>query len=81
MISPPYAVRLVMEAVCVIKGIKPERVPDPSTGRRVEDYWKPSLLLLGNMKFLESLVSFDKVRRCTTVNNNNELLRAYWVGD
>ena len=32
--SPPYGVRLVCEAVCVIKGIKSERLPDPSgTGR------------------------------------------------
>ena len=59
--APPAGVRLVMEAICVIKGIKPERVPDPSTGKKVEDYWKPSLLLLGQMKFLESLISFDKV--------------------
>lgn len=28
--SPPSAVKLVLEAVCVIKGIKPDRKPDPS---------------------------------------------------
>ena len=28
--SPPYGVRLVCEAVCVLKGIKSERLPDPS---------------------------------------------------
>ncbi len=28
--SPPYGIKLVCEAVCTIKGIKPERVPDPS---------------------------------------------------
>ncbi len=28
--SPPAAIKLVLEAVCVLKGIKPERVPDPS---------------------------------------------------
>lgn len=27
--SPPSAVKLVLEAVCVIKGIKPDRKPDP----------------------------------------------------
>lgn len=28
--SPPAGVKLVMEAICVLKGIKPDRVPDPS---------------------------------------------------
>jgi dynein heavy chain len=58
--SPPAGVRLVMEAICVMKGVKPDRVPDASTGRKVEDYWRPSLRVLGDMKFLESLITFDK---------------------
>jgi dynein heavy chain len=59
--SPPNGVRLVMEAICVIKGIKPDRVPDPSgSGKKIEDYWGPSKKVLGDMKFLESLVNFDK---------------------
>lgn len=57
--SPPPGVRLVMEAICVIKGIKPERVTDPS-GKKIDDYWKPSQKILGEMKFLESLQTFDK---------------------
>ncbi|XP_055840841.1 dynein axonemal heavy chain 3 isoform X1 [Episyrphus balteatus] len=57
--NPPYGVKLVLEAVCVIKGIKPDRKPDPS-GRMVEDYWGPSQKMLGDMKFLESLKTFDK---------------------
>ena len=32
--SPPYGVKLVLEAVCTIKGVKPERVPDPSGSGR-----------------------------------------------
>ncbi|GAB1603144.1 hypothetical protein Ahia01_000594800, partial [Argonauta hians] len=61
MISPPLLVRLVMEAVCVIKGIKPDRVPDPSgSGKKIEDFWPPSKRLLGDMKFLESLHTFNK---------------------
>ena len=59
--SPPAGVRLVMESVCVLKGIKPERIPDPAgTGKKIEDYWGPSKKMLGDMKFLESLVNFDK---------------------
>lgn len=59
--SPPAGVRLVMEAVCVLKGIKPDRVNDPGgSGKKVEDYWGPSKRLLGDMKFLENLKAFDK---------------------
>ncbi|VDN10779.1 unnamed protein product [Dibothriocephalus latus] len=59
--SPPAGVRLVMEAVCVLKGIKPDKVNDPSgSGRKIEDYWGPSKKLLGDMKFLEHLKNFDK---------------------
>lgn len=57
--SPPAGVRLVMEAVCVLKGIKPERVTD-ANGKKVDDYWKPSQKLVSEMKFLESLLTFDK---------------------
>ena len=49
-----------MEAVCIMKGLKPERKPDPGSGKMVEDYWGTSLKLLGDMKFLESLKTYDK---------------------
>ncbi|GIY27745.1 dynein heavy chain 7, axonemal [Caerostris darwini] len=59
--SPPAGVKLVMEAICVLKGIKPDRIPDPSgTGKMIEDYWGPSKKLLGDMKFLDSLKNYDK---------------------
>lgn len=58
--NPPGGVKMVMEAICHLKGIKPERVPDPATGKRIEDFWGPSRKLLGDMKFLESLKTFDK---------------------
>ncbi|OON19288.1 ATPase family protein, partial [Opisthorchis viverrini] len=59
--SPPAGVRLVMEAVCVLKGIKPDRINDPGgSGKKIEDYWGPSKRLLGDMKFLENLKAFDK---------------------
>jgi dynein heavy chain len=61
--APPYMIKLVLEALCVIKGIKPERIPDPSgSGKKIEDYWVPAKKMLGDMKFLESLHNFDKVR-------------------
>ncbi|KAH9266776.1 hypothetical protein BASA84_000973, partial [Batrachochytrium salamandrivorans] len=59
--NPPDGVKLVMEAVCVMKDIKAEKIPDPSgSGRMVLDYWKPSLKMLGDPQFLNSLKSFDK---------------------
>uniref|UniRef100_A0A8C5C544 Dynein axonemal heavy chain 12 n=1 Tax=Gadus morhua TaxID=8049 RepID=A0A8C5C544_GADMO len=59
--SPPPAVKLVMEAICILKGIKPDRVPDPSgSGKKVEDFWGPAKKLLGDMKFLQSLHEYDK---------------------
>lgn len=57
--APPPGVRLVMEAVCVLKGIKPERITDPS-GKKIDDYWKSAQKMIGEMKFLESLLNYDK---------------------
>lgn len=59
--SPPAGVRMVLEALCVLKGIKPERTID-STGKKVDDLWRPALRMLSDIKFLESLITFDKVR-------------------
>jgi len=34
--NPPSGVKLVMESVCVMKGIQPERINDPAgTGKKV----------------------------------------------
>ncbi|KAH0950776.1 hypothetical protein HN011_006322 [Eciton burchellii] len=56
---PPAGVRLVMEAVCILKDVKPVVKIDPVEGR-IEDYWKPSLRILGDIRFLESLLKYDK---------------------
>lgn len=58
--NPPAAIKLVMAAVCVMKDIKPDRVPDPATGRMQLDYWGPSKRILGEMNFLQQLKDFDK---------------------
>ncbi|XP_025972035.2 dynein axonemal heavy chain 3 [Dromaius novaehollandiae] len=59
--NPPGPVKLVMESICVMKGMKPERKPDPSgSGKMLEDYWGPSRKILGDLKFLESLKTYDK---------------------
>ncbi|KAM4624509.1 dynein axonemal heavy chain 3 [Polymixia lowei] len=59
--NPPGPVKLVMESICIMKGIKPERKPDPGgSGKMIEDFWAPSKKLLGDMKFLENLKAYDK---------------------
>ena len=46
--NPPSGVKLVMESVCVMKGIQPERINDPAgTGKKV---------LLANFAFARGLL-------------------------
>ncbi|XP_074137054.1 dynein axonemal heavy chain 3 isoform X2 [Sminthopsis crassicaudata] len=59
--NPPGPVKLVMESICVMKGLKPERKPDPSgSGKMIEDFWGTSRKVLGDLKFLDSLKTYDK---------------------
>ncbi|KAJ8259834.1 hypothetical protein GJAV_G00174010 [Gymnothorax javanicus] len=58
---PPQGVKLVMEALCIMKGIKPKKVPGDKPGTKVDDYWEPGKGLLQDPgKFLEGLFKFDK---------------------
>ncbi|KAJ1520032.1 hypothetical protein ONE63_004262 [Megalurothrips usitatus] len=58
--NPPDAVKMVMAAVCIMRDIPPDRVPDPASGRKILDYWGPSLKLLGDINFLQTLKDYDK---------------------
>ena len=58
---PPEGVKLVMEAVCIMKGIKPKRIDGDKPGKKVDDYWEPAKALLAEpQKFLDGLLNFDK---------------------
>jgi dynein heavy chain len=57
--NPPAAIKLVMEAVCVVLEVKPNRSKD-GDNREIVDYWKPSLGLLNDKNFLETLKNYDK---------------------
>eukprot|EP00040_Diaphanoeca_grandis_P037865 m.251013 g.251013 ORF g.251013 m.251013 type:complete len:2401 (+) comp33890_c0_seq1:2-7204(+) len=57
--SPPAGVRLVMETVCILKGVAPEKVKD-ANGKSTLDYWGPAKKMLGDMKFLQSLKDYDR---------------------
>ena len=59
--NPPGAVKIVMEAICIMKGIKPSRIKDPAgSGKMVDDYWGPAQKMLSDSHFLQSLKSYDK---------------------
>ncbi|XP_048589777.1 dynein axonemal heavy chain 3-like isoform X2 [Nematostella vectensis] len=58
MTNPPAGVRMVMEAVCILKGVKAEK--KNVDGKQIEDYWASSKKLLSDMKFLEGLKVYDK---------------------
>ncbi|MEW5299252.1 MAG: hypothetical protein WDW36_002285 [Sanguina aurantia] len=58
--SPPSGVKLVLEALCIMKGVKPVRMKDPASGRMVDDYWEASKGMLVASDFLDALRAFDK---------------------
>ncbi|KAJ9535032.1 hypothetical protein QJQ45_029705, partial [Haematococcus lacustris] len=57
--NPPGAIKLVLEAVCVVLDVKPGKVKDDS-GKMVNDYWKSSVALLNERDFLQRLKTYDK---------------------
>ncbi|XP_036957739.1 dynein heavy chain 1, axonemal isoform X2 [Acanthopagrus latus] len=59
--QPPHGVQLVIEAVCIMKGIKPKKIPGEKPDTEVDDYWERGMNLLQDPgKFLESLFKYDK---------------------
>ena len=41
--SPPAGVKLVMEAVCIMRGVAPKKVQDPANpAKKIDDYWPPA---------------------------------------
>jgi dynein heavy chain, axonemal len=53
--------QVVCEAVCVMLGIKPNRIPDPDDpSKRIMDYWGPSQRMLGDPEFINQLKNYDK---------------------
>lgn len=49
-------VKIVCEAVCVMLGIKPVRIPDPDDpSKRIMDFWGPSQKMLGEADFIAQL--------------------------
>eukprot|EP01107_Rhizomastix_libera_P011726 TRINITY_DN2935_c0_g1_i3.p1 TRINITY_DN2935_c0_g1~~TRINITY_DN2935_c0_g1_i3.p1 ORF type:complete len:3350 (-),score=861.62 TRINITY_DN2935_c0_g1_i3:62-10111(-) len=60
MLRPPAGVKMVMEAICIIKQVKPKKVDGAKMGTKENDYWEPAKLMLTDPNFLNSLITFDK---------------------
>lgn len=59
--DPPGGVKMVMEGVCIMFGVKPKMVPGEKPGQKIADYWAVTgPLLVAPAKFLDSLFQFDK---------------------
>ncbi|CAB4069325.1 DNAH [Lepeophtheirus salmonis] len=59
--NPAPIVKFVVEAVCVMKGVLPDRRPDlENKGRLIDDYWSPGQKMMGDIKFLDTLRAYDK---------------------
>ncbi|GFR52768.1 hypothetical protein Agub_g15379 [Astrephomene gubernaculifera] len=59
--NPPSTIKLVMEAVCVLLDIKPQRIKDPSgSGKMIDDYWGSAQKLLADPLFVKTLKEYDK---------------------
>lgn len=52
----PAPVKVVMEAVCIMLGVKPKKINDPANpAKKLDDYWEPSQALLGEGTFMTQL--------------------------
>ena len=59
--QPTISIKLIMEAICILKGVKPDRLPDSGAGgKMIDDYWGPSKRLLGDQRFASDLAAFEK---------------------
>lgn len=58
--KPPAPVALVTQVVCMFMNIQPQSKTDPETQKKVKDYWGPSLKMMQDSGFLQSLVNYDK---------------------
>uniref|UniRef100_A0A8R1HK89 MT domain-containing protein n=1 Tax=Caenorhabditis japonica TaxID=281687 RepID=A0A8R1HK89_CAEJA len=56
---PPYAVRLCMEAVCILLGVKPAKSTN-EIGEVVNDYWVSGQKLLSDIHFLAKIRAFER---------------------
>ena len=60
---PPLGVKIVIEACCIMKDIKPKKIAGEKPGQKIDDYWDVGKQMIQEpQKFLDSLFAYDKVR-------------------
>ncbi|XP_058804505.1 dynein axonemal heavy chain 1-like [Phymastichus coffea] len=58
---PPVGVTLVIEAICIIKKVKPLRIAAEKPGQKTNDYWTPGSQMLADAgHFLAMLENYNK---------------------
>lgn len=57
--SPPWPVKLVLTAVCIMFGLSAVREPGPD-GKMIQNYWPTIVKMISDTKFLDSLRKYDK---------------------
>lgn len=55
MLKPPEAQKMVLSAVCVLMGLKPETKMDNETQKKVSDFWPVAIKMMGGDTFLKDL--------------------------
>ena len=63
MIKPANSIRLVMEAICIMKEVKPDKMlvkTEIGDMRSVDDYWTAARRMLKDIHFLDSLKEYNK---------------------
>ena len=69
---------MVIEAVSIMKEVKPKKVAGEKIGTKVDDYWEPGKAQLQDpTKFLESLFKYDKVCAYVCIHNSYVRVRTY----
>lgn len=60
--APPDGVKVTMEAVCLMLGVPPKKIPNPAgVGPKVDDFWEPAQkVVLNDTGFLDKLMKYDK---------------------
>lgn len=59
--NPPLAIKMVMQALCLILDPNPkEKVKNPETLKLETDWWAASIRLLNNSKLLDDLLNYDR---------------------
>lgn len=58
--SPHVDVIMVMTGVCILMNVTPISKMDPTTQKKVQDWWEPTKTLMNDSEFLKNLLFYKK---------------------